>query len=1019
VNRLSRRSLALAAATLFPWLTPAATAAPVNPFAEGVRPTEKLSPEQELKSFHLPPGFSIQLVAAEPDVHKPINLAIDAKGRLWVTSTVEYPWPVKDPNVKPRDEVKVLEIDAASGRATKVTTFADGLNIPAGVYPYKDGCIAFSIPNIWRLQDTDGDGVADKRDVLYGPFDTSRDTHGMNNSFTRGYDGLLYATHGFNNQSRITAKDGSKLAMDSGNIYRMTLDGQHVDHIAHGPVNPFGLMFDSAGTLWLADCHTKPIQVVLRGAWFEHFGRPHDGIGFYPKIMGHLHGSTAIGGVVVVDDDRWPAEFRGNLLCGNPMTSRVDRDSVTWSGSTPALTEKPDFVASDDPWFRPVAFAFAPDGSIYLADFYNRIIGHYEVPLTHPGRDRTSGRIWRIVPPMDLNGAPASPGDLSKASVEDLIRNLDHANVSARMLATDQLTDRIGKDAIAPAREIFNKGTPRQKVHALWTLFRLGDVKPEEIAAAAKDGDKLVRTHAVRMLSELRDLTTDQRQVLLAALKDADPLVRRNAADALGQHPMAEGVAPLVDLLRSTDKGDTHLAYVARIALRGHLSIPMIMASFTPDNFPGAADGAINDVLPAVKTPEAAALTIRQLAAGPLKSGNVGELLKHAANFGGDAGVTAGVEYAKAHVPANNIDAQLESLKSIQGGVAERGGRIAGPTRAWAADVLARALAGGAAKSQQRLQAVADLATALKLKEAAPALAAIVNDPKADSNIRVVAIKSVLALDAKNAPAVAGLVADARQPAALREAAAKALSDVNTDEARQSLLKPIGTAPHALATKLAVALAGRPEGAATLMEAFERNTLTPRLLLEPTVKDKLAAAKIKDLDAKVANLTKTLAPASAQLDELIAAKRKAFDARKADVEKGKAVFAKSCAICHQIDGQGAVVGPQLDGIGSRGLDRILEDVIDPNRNVDPNFRYSNVTLNDGDVVSGLVRGEAGQTILLVDATGKENPIPKSDVKSVDVSKLSLMPTGFGEIIAPDDFNNLLAYLLSRSTAKQP
>ncbi|MDB5318596.1 MAG: putative rane-bound dehydrogenase [Phycisphaerales bacterium] len=985
-----------------------------NPFAENVRPTAALTPEQELKSFHLPPGFKIQLVASEPDIHKPINIAIDAKGRLWVTSTIEYPLPVRDPNVKPRDEVKVLEIDPATGRATKVTTFADGLNIPTGVYPYKNGAIAYSIPNIYYLQDTDGDGVADKRDVLYGPFDTTRDTHGLTNSFTRGFDGFLYATHGFNNRSTLNGADGSSIYMDSGNVYRMTLDGAHVDLITHGPVNPFGLMFDSNGTLYVADCHTKPFQVVLRGAWFEHFGRAHDGIGFYPKIMGHLHGSTAIGGVVTIDDLRWPEEFQHNLICGNPVTSRVDRDSLDWHGSTPTAIEKPDFVASDDPWFRPVAFALSPDGSIYVADFYNKIIGHYEVPLTHPGRDRTSGRIWRIVPPLaKMNSDVDQIRDFSTASIPQLINALGHPNITGRMLAIDQLTDRIGKDVIAPAHEALAKGDSFQKVGAMWVLYRLGAITPEEISAAAIDPtDRMIRAHAAHLLSEQKTLTTEQRQLLVPMLKDADPIVQRNALDALGMHPATEDVRPLLDAIRTAPKADTHLIYVARIALRNHLERPAILAGLPLPNWSEADAATVNDILPAIKTPQAATYIIAQLKAGKLTGGSTNELLRLAARFGDDAGADAAANYAKDHLN-DNADARLEALKAIQDGVSQRGGKLSDTTHAWAADLVTSALH-QSAKDPKRLTTIADLAKSLALKECAAPLAAVMSDSKADPASRLAAIKTVLALDPASLPAVAAIVADANQPANIREAAAKALSEINSDEARQALLMPIRVAPQALAAKLAVALASRPEGAATLLDAVERNTILPRLLLEPTVKDKLTAAKLKDLDARIAKLTQNLAPASEQLDKLIAAKRAAFNPKKGNIEKGKEVFTKTCAICHQLDGQGALVGPQLDGIGARGLDRLLEDVIDPNRNVDPMFRYSNITLKDGDTISGLSRGEAGANLLLIDLTGKENPIPKAEIQSIEVSKLSLMPTGFGEIIPADEFNNLMTFLLSQT-----
>jgi putative heme-binding domain-containing protein len=995
--------------------SPLSTAAAPDPFAENIRPTNALTPEQEMKSFHLPPGFTIQLVASEPEIHKPINIAFDAKGRLWVTSTVEYPL-AKVENGKGRDEIKILEIDPATGHATKVTTFADGLNIPTGVYPYKNGAISYSIPNIIHFQDTDGDGVADKRDLLYGPFDTSRDTHGLTNSFTRGYDGYLYATHGFNNHSTLKGSDGSSIYMESGNIYRMTLDGSHVDLITHGPVNPFGLMFDSNGSLYVADCHTKPFQVVLRGAWFEHFGRPHDGIGFYPKIMGHLHGSTAIGGVVTIDDLRWPEEFQHNLICGNPVTSRVDRDSLEWHGSTPTAIEKPDFIASDDPWYRPVAFAFSPDGTIYVADFYNKIIGHYEVPLTHPGRDHTSGRIWRIVPPSlaNMNGDADQIRDFSTATIPQLIKALGHPNITGRMLAIDQLSDRIGNEAIAPAHEALAKGDAFTKVGAMWVLYRLGAITPEEITAAATDNsDRMIRAHAGHLLSELKTLTPQQHQLLLTMLKDADPLVQRNALDALGMHPATENVRPLLDAIRTAPKDDTHLVYVARIALRNHLERPAILAGLPMPNWTEADAAAVNDVLPAIKTPQAATYIIAQLKAGKLAGGSTNDLLRLAARFGEDAGADAAATFAREHLK-ESADAQLEALKAIQDGVSQRGGKLGDATHAWAADLVTNALH-QSAKDPKRLTTIADLAKALALKECAAPLAAVMSDPKAAPASRLAAIKTILALDPAQLPAVAVIVADANQPANVREAAAKALSEINSNEARQALLMPIRVAPQAMAAKLAVALASRPEGAATLLDAVERNTILPRLLLEPTVKDKLAAAKIKDLDARIAKLTQNLAPASEQLDKLIAAKRAAFNPKKGNIEKGKEVFAKTCAICHQIGGQGALVGPQLDGVGARGLDRLLEDVIDPNRNVDPMFRFSNITLKDGDTISGLSRGEVGQNLVLIDLTGKENPIPKAEIQSIEVSKLSLMPTGFGEIIPADDFNNLLTFLLSQTT----
>jgi putative heme-binding domain-containing protein len=492
--------------------------------------------------------------------------------------------------------------------------------------------------------------------------------------------------------------------------------------------------------------------------------------------------------------------------------------------------------------------------------------------------------------------------------------------------------------------------------------------------------------------------------------------VRRCAADALAMHPGADAVRPLLDLITSTDKADAHLIYVARIALRKQFEQAGVLAQMPPQGASEADLAAIDGVLPAIKTAESAALVVKQLQAGKLAGGDTAELLKLAARYGGDAGAAAAASYAQEHL-ADNLDAQLDALKALQAGLAERGGKLEGKTRDWASGLVTQSLQKKGANAK-RVETLAELARSLKLTDCAAPLAALMADPKADQPTRLAAIKAVLSLDKSNAAAVAKLVGDGSQSVAIREAAAKALSDVNTDEARQSLIMPIRTAPQALATKLAVALAGRAEGANTLLDAIERNNLSPRLLTEPTVKDKLAAAKVKDLDKRVDALTKGLAPASAQLDQLIAKRLKAFDPAKADATRGQAVFAKTCMQCHQIDGKGAVVGPQLDGVGNRGVDRIMEDVIDPNRNVDPNFRFSNVTTKDGDTISGLIRGDANGTLTIVDPTGKENAIPKKEVDTIEQSKLSLMPTGFGDIIPPNEFNDLMAFLLSKREAGQ-
>ena len=528
-----------------------------------------LSPEEQLKKFHLPPGFEIQLVAAEPEVVKPINMAFDARGRLLFTQSVEYPFPALPPKV-PRDTVQIIDGFDERGHAKRISTFVDKLNIPLGVAPVPDGVIVYSTPNIYLCLDPQHTGHATERKVLYGEFQ-SHDTHGMNNSFTRGLDGWIYANHGFSNDDTVAGADGQKIHMSSGNTYRMRADGSHLEYFSHGRVNPFGICFDPLNNMYVTDCETLPIYLHLRGAYYPSFGKPHDGLGFGPAMMDHMHGSSAIAGIVYYAATQFPPEYRDTMFIGNPVTHRINHDRLTPRGSFFWADSTADFLSCDDQWFRPVDLKLGPDGALYVADFYNRIIGHYEVPLTHPGRDHTRGRIWRIVW-VGTNGEPPNPTipNLAEMTAEQLIERLGDPNLTVRTLATHELVDRIGKPAIAPLQKLLAdaKSQPTQRAHGLWVLQRLGALTDELIEKLAADPDRLVRVHLIQALAERPDWNKETLYTAAAGkrgeLDDPDPFVRRAVVEALGRHPGLENVEPLVEVWAHAPAEDTHLIHAAQ-----------------------------------------------------------------------------------------------------------------------------------------------------------------------------------------------------------------------------------------------------------------------------------------------------------------------------------------------------------------------------------------------------------------------------------------------------------------------
>lgn len=939
-----------------------------------VRETDALTPEQEQAGFHVPPGFEVQLFASEPQINKPINMAYDARGRLWVSSTVEYPYAAdksrwSDPqgtHVKgSRDAIKILEDTDGDGKADKVTDFANELNIPTGVLPWhkpehKAGCIAWSIPNIWYFADTDGDDIADHREVLFGPLGFEKDTHGMCSSFRLGLDGWVYATHGFNNTSQFKARDGSTLELHSGNVFRFKPDGSRVEAWTHGQVNPFGLCWDRYGNLYSADCHSSPIYQLIRGAHYPSFGKPHDGLGFAPVMCQHTHGSTGICGIVYIDGGVWGPEWDDHTFVGNCVTSRVNQDKVTFTGSTPKANEQPDFLTSDDPWFRPVDLQLGPDSALYIADFYNKIIGHYEVPLEHPGRDKERGRIWRIV----------------------------------KTSGTSKLT-----------------------------------------------------------LSPSLDLT-DWR----AALQNPAPFVQRAMLVKMLDAPQIEALPLLIRNAQQTPADDASLTLAYRIAIRDHLHLPGAFGKLDTNS-----QNFIADIALAVPTADAAAFHLRRLQnAAPITP----PILAHISRHGDPALLLEAISLARqapltlpapdnANTKINSGERgqpstshQIATIQAISDGLAERGTPPPPELLAWAQELATQLLDSTAKQPTPAWTTLGDAKWSLQPRKLtdgteAPVLQSIAKGG-GDEESRTGTLKSI----PFTAPAKLALWINGHRGPPKAEPHAKNV--IHLREAKTGQIISSAFPPRSdIAKQVEFDLKDHLEKPITLEiidgddgKAYAWLGITR---IEPavvSVNDFQSADTTRESLKTLAVILQHSAPAALreklatylpprpappplpvsreqrkQLDTLIATRVSALAKAKPDLETGANVFKMNCAACHQIKGEGGLIGPQLDGIGARGPARLCEDILDPNRNVDAHFHLHMLTLKDGSTFAGFLKTELGQIQLLADATGKEHRIAKKDIAKTEVTPISLMPPTFGQTLDEATFIDLLGYLLSEKAAK--
>ena len=1141
-------------------------------FPEHVRTTPFQTPEQERQMFDLPPGFEVTLFAAEPDITKPMNIEFDDRGRLWVTQSSEY--PIAEGGSDGTDRLTILEDTDGDGRADKFTHFSDSLNIPIGVMPVADGAVAYSVPNLYYFKDKDHDGKPESKSVLLGEFG-HKDTHGMVNNLMRGYDGWLHVCHGFSNTSTVAGTDGDSITMTSGNTFRVRLDGSRVEQTTFGRVNPFGFAYDEKGYLYSTDCHTKPITQLIFGGYYPHFGKKAPvGIGFAPAMMSYDLGSTALAGLVYYTGNQFPAEYRHNFYTGDVVTCRIDRTTVTYDGATPTSHKQTPLLVSRDPWFRPVDVKLGPDGAIYVADFYNRIIGHYEVALNHPGRDRTSGRIWKITYVGDQPHEKGIVNDWSKATLPQLIAGLSHPQLNTRLKVADRLVDSWGAKALESVKKLLTDPEPDDdsSVHALWVLHRLGTLEGDFLDKALRSSHSTVRIHAFRVLQERKIMDIKHEPLVLAALSDENPFIRRTAAEVLTRFPKADYLKPLLALHEKTDSADTHLRYTALLGVRQNLHDSRVLWRVPAMSWTEGQLATLTRVMLDVPSSTAAAFVLDYVRNHDLPKAYLVDALEYIGRYAAPYQLKSVIDLVNKKFAAD-YDTQLSLYQTLQTGI-KQSGMAPGPdveelgtrlarhylenidedTDAWKSrslvatdrgelpnpwvvsegyltnlvpafrviysdngglpqrallrsapfriperlsmnvfdnDLDNRAskmgvsrnavrirLSGGdllvgeyrAEQKQRGVQkdliknttfdlgkyagqlgylqvldsstigaigigklepavleipakspatlvdqrvAAAKVAREYKIKSLEPELRKLVKANWLDHQLRSAAAETLMEIDPKaNATMLAEVLADRDQLPILREKLAANLGESASPSLLDVLQAQLAGGARSLQVAIATALARTSAGIERLLDAFKEQTANPEIATDLVVKESLAR---NASPAQRQELASYLASGAQERE----ARQKLIDQRLTDFKpgsfglgEGKAVFTQNCSTCHQIDGSGGLVGPQLDGIGNWGRKALTQKILDPNRNITEAFRTYNITLNDGKSLTGLHRRTEGEAMVFADLGGQEFSVAKKDMKEYKPSPYTLMPDQFRHTIPEKEFYSLLDYLLS-------
>lgn len=507
-----------------------------------------LTPAEALKTFSVPPGFEVELVASEPDAGKPITVAWDHAGRLWTMTALEYPLDANENAAQSKalfekgGKDRVLVFDRPYGPGPhRPRVFAEGLAIPLGMMPYRDGCFVQYGNQILRLRDTDGDGKADQREVFLDGFGTE-DSHLFPHQFTRGPGGWLYFAQGAFNHSKVKAKEGPAVRMSYCKMARVRLDGSGFELVEAGLNNIWGFVIDRFGQMFIQEANDLgyPVVPFEVGANFPGIGmeklKPY--APWTPPVPHRFQmGGTGLSGLALMQNEAfadagYPREGRV-FFVANPITRKVQ---AVWLEPTPAggrLRLLPDFLLSSDPWFRPVSIHFGPDECLYVVDWCNAIISHNEVPRNHPERDKTRGRIWRI---RAKSQERRTPTNVAKASDADLLALLGSTNAWEQTAAWQQIVDRGAKGLAGELASRARDGArpADERIRCLWALEGIGEAKIDLIEALLKAPHADVRREAARVLSGSGFAPGDVVKLMAPLTDDSDGGVRAAAIRTLG-----------------------------------------------------------------------------------------------------------------------------------------------------------------------------------------------------------------------------------------------------------------------------------------------------------------------------------------------------------------------------------------------------------------------------------------------------------------------------------------------------
>lgn len=487
--------------------------------------------QDALDKFHIAPGYKVELFASErefPDLENPVQLSFDNKGRLWVATMPTYPhWRPGDP--KPNDKLIIYEDTNGDGKADKQTIFADSLHLPIGFEVTEEGVYLSQGTNLVILKDLDGDDKADSKEILLSGFD-DHDTHHAHSAYTVDPAGGIYMGEGVFLHTNVETPYGPVRATNGG-FYRYDPKRHKLDRVAQLSIpNPWGIAFDKWGENFFTETSNPPMRWMRPGSIKPRFGQSN------PNSRDLIEPDFRIrptSGLEFIYSRHFPDEVQGDFLLNNTIGFLgTMQHTLNDDGTGYVSKHRQDLLWSDDRNYRPVDLEFAPDGSLYIVDWHNVLIGHMQHNARDPLRDHVHGRIYRVTYP---SRPLVKPAKVAGATIDELLENLKLPEARTRARSRNELRGRKVSEVLSATKAWVAKldqGDPsfeHNLLEALWVTWGMDQVDQDLLKRLLNSKDYHARSAAVQVLGYSGHQVANQADLLMKAAQDEHGRVRLEA----------------------------------------------------------------------------------------------------------------------------------------------------------------------------------------------------------------------------------------------------------------------------------------------------------------------------------------------------------------------------------------------------------------------------------------------------------------------------------------------------------